>query len=334
MHTARTTRLARLMLLVSLSALGAVACAADRRDSAAEARTSSVMDSTVTSAAPVESTTTIAVPATTTTVAAPVHPTGTVDTLLPIGEGGARLHLHCTGSGPSTVVLIAGFGNGGDTWETVAPGLSAEARVCSYDRFGTGTSDAPPADQTFTSEADDLHQLLRTAGEVGPYVVVGHSFGGAEAVAFSSRFSDEVQGVLLLDASPVTWPGAVCAVPADGSETAAVFAGICAAISDPGKNPERLNAPVAFADVASIQSLGDVPMTVASRADLSYPGLPTTVDSQLAGVWTDGQAHWASLSSAAKLITVADTSHNIQIDQPAVVVAQISALLSEAKETT
>jgi pimeloyl-ACP methyl ester carboxylesterase len=200
--------------------------------------------------------------------------------------------------------------------------------VCSYDRFGTGTSDAPPSDQTFTSEAADLHQLLQAAGEVGPYVVVGHSFGGAEAVAFTSRFSDEVHGVLLLDASPVTWPAAVCAVPADGSQAAADFVSVCTAISDPAKNPERLNAPAAFADVGSIQSLGDIPMTVASRADLSYPDLPTTVASELASVWTEGQSHWASLSSAAKLITVADTSHNIQIDQPAVVVAQISALLN------
>jgi pimeloyl-ACP methyl ester carboxylesterase len=160
--------------------------------------------------------------------------------------------------------------------------------------------------------------------------VVGHSFGGAEAVAFTSGFSDEVEGVLLLDASPVTWPAAVCAVPADGSPAATAFAGICAAVSDAGKNPERLNAPVAFADVASIHSLGDVPLTVASRADLSYPGLPTTVDAQLAGVWRAGQAHWASLSSGAKLITVAHTSHNIQIDQPGVVVDQISALLRKA----
>jgi pimeloyl-ACP methyl ester carboxylesterase len=331
MHTTRTTRVAPVLSLVSLLALGAAACAADRSDPTADGPKPSVVNSTstsaVTSAPLVQSTTTIAAPATTTTVAAPARPTATVDTLVPIGDGGARLHLHCDGAGPSTVVLIAGFGNGADTWGAVAPQLSAKARVCSYDRFGTGTSDAPPTDQTFTSEADDLHELLQTAGEVGPYVVVGHSFGGAEAVAFTSRFSDQVDGLLLLDASPVTWPAAVCAVPADGSQTAATFAGICAAISDPAKNPERLNAPVAFADVASIQSLGDVPMTVASRADLSYPGLPTTVDSQLAGVWTEGQAHWASLSSAAKRITVANTSHNIQIDQPAVVVDQISALL-------
>jgi pimeloyl-ACP methyl ester carboxylesterase len=328
MHIVPTTRLTSLASMLSLLVVGSVACASDRADVSTDRRGPSTTVPTVISAASVPPTTTISAPATSTTVTSPVRPTGTVDTLVPIGDAGARLHLHCAGAGPSTVVLIAGFGNGGDTWGAVAPELSGEARVCSYDRFGTGTSDAPPVDQTFSSGADDLHQLLRAAGEVGPYVVVGHSFGGAQAVAFTSRFSDEVDGLLLLDASPVTWPAAVCAVPADGSEAAAIFVGLCAVISDPGQNPERLDAPAAFADVASIQSLGDVPMTVASRADLSYPGLAATVDSQLAGVWTQGQAHWASLSSAAKLVTVADTGHNIQLDQPGVVVDQISSLLS------
>src|SRR5262245_21353735 len=160
MPTARTTRLAPLTSLVSLLAVGAVACATDRTDPSAGESTSSVVDSTVTSVAPVQSTTTSPAPTTMTTVAPPERPTGTVDALMPIGEGGARLHLHCVGSGPSTVLLIAGFGSGSETWGAVAPGLSAEARVCSYDRFGTGTSDAPPADQTFTSEAADLHELL------------------------------------------------------------------------------------------------------------------------------------------------------------------------------
>jgi pimeloyl-ACP methyl ester carboxylesterase len=333
MHVSRTTRLAAVASLVSLVAVGGVACASESGSRSADRRSTdqrgpSTTASTAPSAAPAESVATRAPAAPSTTAIPPVRPTGTVDTLVPIGPAGARLHLQCAGAGASTVLLIAGFGGGTDGWEAVAPELTAEARVCSYDRFGTGTSDRPPTDQTFTTEADDLHQLLQAAGEVGPYVVVGHSFGGAEAVAFTSRFSEEVQGVLLLDASPVTWPSAVCAVPADGSQTAAVFVGLCATISDPAQNPERLDAPAAFADVASIQSLGDVPMTVATRADLSYPGLAATVNARLADVWTRGQAHWATLSTAAELVTVADTGHNIQVDQPAVVIDQISSLLA------
>jgi pimeloyl-ACP methyl ester carboxylesterase len=258
------------------------------------------------------------------------RPTDAVDELVPIGETGARLHLRCSGSGASTVVLIAGLGDGGDSWGAVAPAVSERARVCSYARFGTGTSDAPPRVQTFTTQAADLHELLRVAGEPGPYVLVGHSFGGAEAVAFAARFTDEVAGLLLLDATPVGWPDAVCAVPDDGSEAAAGFRDTCAAISDPEKNPERVDATAAFAQVDSLGALGDRPLIVASRGDLSHPGLAAWIDAGLAREWTDGQAHWASLSSAAEVVTVRDTSHYIQLDQPRVVIDQILSLLPGA----
>src|SRR3712207_8210128 len=60
------------------------------------------------------------------------------------------------------------------------------SRVCAYDRFGTGTSDAPTTPQTFEDQVADLHELLDAVGEPGPYVVVGPSFVGAEAVTFRS----------------------------------------------------------------------------------------------------------------------------------------------------
>ncbi|HEY5839986.1 MAG TPA: alpha/beta fold hydrolase, partial [Mycobacterium sp.] len=78
--------------------------------------------------------------------------------------------------------------------------------------LGDGASDAPPAPQTFATQAADLHALLQSVGEPGPYVIVGHSFGGAEAVTFASMLPDEVHGLLLLDTSPPTWNTAICAV--------------------------------------------------------------------------------------------------------------------------
>ena len=110
------------------------------------------------------------------------RPTGPVDALVGIGKG--RLHLRCAGSGDTTVLLIAGWGDGGDAWGDVETKLVEAPRVCAYARFGTGTSDPPLTTQTFTTQSDDLHALLEDAGEPGPYVVVGHSFGGAEAVTF------------------------------------------------------------------------------------------------------------------------------------------------------
>lgn len=81
-----------------------------------------------------------ATPATTATEAA-IRPTADVDELVRVGGG--RLHIRCVGAGETTVVLIAGFNDGGDNWGRITPALSGQSRVCSYARFGTGASDPP-----------------------------------------------------------------------------------------------------------------------------------------------------------------------------------------------
>ena len=108
---------------------------------------------------------------------------------------GARMHIRCVGSGATTVVLIGGFNDGGDNWGAIEAPLAQDARVCSSARLGTGTSDPPTAVQTFTSQATQLRAALESVGEPGPYVLAGHSFGGAEAVAFASMFPDSVSGL-------------------------------------------------------------------------------------------------------------------------------------------
>jgi pimeloyl-ACP methyl ester carboxylesterase len=158
--------------------------------------------------------------------------------------------------------------------------------------------------------------------------VVGHSFGGPVAVTFTSLFPDEVQGLLLLDASPVGWNTAICGVADGGSPTAAGWRQACALQADPAANPERLDGPVAFAEVATIDSLGDVPMIVATAPTREETaGLPASEAAALNAAWNTGQDHWVSLSSSARLVTVADTGHYIQDDQPEVVLDLIAELL-------
>ena len=254
-----------------------------------------------------------------------VRPSGPVDDLVAVG--GARLHVRCVGAGDVTVVLISGFLDGGDKWSAVTPTVSRRARVCSYARFGDGTSDLPPATQTFATEAEDLRSALRSIGEPGPYVLVGHSFGGAEAVTFTERFPTEVLGLMLLDASPVDWLSASCAVPDDGSPGARVFRDNCASISSAGNNAEHLDGPAAFAEVAAIDSLGHVPLMVLTAARHPYPGLAASEEARLSQVWDAGQQHWMSLSPSAQLVSVDNTSHDIQLDRPDVVIEQLQRLL-------
>jgi pimeloyl-ACP methyl ester carboxylesterase len=256
-------------------------------------------------------------PAVTTTSTTVARPAGARDELVAISRG--RLHLRCRGTGDTTVLLLAGWDRGSETWTAVEPALAERARVCSYDRFGTGTSDPATTNKTFASQVADLHELLDTAGEPGPYVVVGHSFGGAEAVTFASTYRDDVVGLALVDASPTDWPDVVCSVPA--------YSGGCALMRDPDADGERLDVFPAFEAVATITSLGDLPMTILTAADRSPVGLAPDELARVTARWQDGTERWAEVSAASTIVTVEHTGHEIQTDQPATVIAEIVALL-------
>lgn len=288
-------------------------------ESAVATSTTVVLASTSTAPAAWSTSTTMA-PA----VARPVEP---VDRLFDTTHG--RLHLRCVGEGGTTVLLVAGFEEGRENWATVEAAVEPTARVCSYDRFGTGTSDPPPATQTFRTQADALHELLDVADEPGPYVVVGHSFGGAEAVTFAAQYPAEVVGLLLVDASPVTWPAALAAV-ATGDETGAMLHSFGVGLADPLSNREHLDAVSAFAEVADITSLGSLPMIVMTAEQRQTPGLDPAEAATLQSTWNLGQEQWAALSTAGRVVSVADTSHHIQIDQPDVVVDAIVGLVPAA----
>lgn len=123
----------------------------------------------------------------------------------PIGRmvdiGGYRIHIHSMGrdGGPS-VVLDAGMGNIGLDWGMVQPEIAKFARVVSYDRAGTGWSEKGIRPRTSLQIVQELHTLLHKANIPGPYIIVGHSFGGANAQLFAATYPKEVMGVVLVDA--------------------------------------------------------------------------------------------------------------------------------------
>jgi pimeloyl-ACP methyl ester carboxylesterase len=50
-------------------------------------------------------------------------------------------------------------------------------------------------------EVYELHTLLHKAGVEGPYVLVGHSYGGLLVRVYAERYPDEVAGLVLVDAT-------------------------------------------------------------------------------------------------------------------------------------
>lgn len=126
----------------------------------------------------------------------------------PLGKlvdiGGYRLHINCTGNsenGKPTVVLEAGLGGSSLDWSLVQPEVAKFSRVCSYDRGGHGWSDESPHPRTSKYIVQELHELLLQTGEVGPFVLVGHSFGGINVRLFANAYPEQVAGIVLVDSS-------------------------------------------------------------------------------------------------------------------------------------
>jgi len=123
----------------------------------------------------------------------------------------ARLHYVDTGyasNGESPVVLIHGNAGTVRDFDRLIPALAASRRVIAIDRPGHGHSARPDLDGTTpVAQAGMLHSLLDQAGVRRP-ILVGHSWGGAVALAYATEYPGDVAGLVLLGtrAYPVDGP--------------------------------------------------------------------------------------------------------------------------------
>ncbi|KSB90477.1 hypothetical protein AS593_13440 [Caulobacter vibrioides] len=113
--------------------------------------------------------------------------------------GGRRLNMVCIGKGSPTVVFDQALGGAILDWQYIQAQVSQTNRACFYDRAGYGRSDAADSPRSPRNVTDDLHALLREAGEREPVVLVGHSIGGRYAAYYYERFPAEVAGMVLVD---------------------------------------------------------------------------------------------------------------------------------------
>ncbi len=117
--------------------------------------------------------------------------------------GGFRLHLFAEGvrsDGP-VVLWFPGSHDQGMVMQHLHKDIATETRSILFDRAGSGWSDPGPFPRSVASEVDELGRLLSSAGEKGPFLLVGHSFGGLLAVNFAHAFPELVSGLVLLDAT-------------------------------------------------------------------------------------------------------------------------------------
>lgn len=127
------------------------------------------------------------------------------DAPAPVGRmvdlGGHRLHINCSGTGQPTVVVENGLGDFSFDWVLVQTNVERFTRICTYDRAGYAWSDPGPKPRTFAQINLELRDALVKVGENGPFVLVGHSYGGPVIRNFALNYPKDVAGMVQVDAA-------------------------------------------------------------------------------------------------------------------------------------
>jgi len=281
-----------------------------------------------------------------------------------VSVSGHDMQIYCTGkaSGSPTVVIDSGLGGGLLDWQTVQPKVAPFARVCSYDRSGIGWSESGPNPRTSQRIVKELHSLLADAGEEGPYVLVGHSFGGVNLQLYASEYPEQVAGMVLADSALDTRAlnkdlrKAVAGIqPSPLTIKATAPLGIPRLLASQGGSlPKRLAQErsaiyngtrhlYAVADeTATVQksvaeatdaapSLGEKPLVVLSAGARQFPGLTNKQAKRTDEQMNDFEAGLKDLSRNSKLVA-RNSEHYIQFDRPVLVVDSIRRVVEGARD--
>jgi pimeloyl-ACP methyl ester carboxylesterase len=334
-HPSKLTQLLTLALIVTLAACSPAATPIPPTSTSIPPTSTSIPPTPIPSTSTNPSPTSI--PALTSTV--PPKPTpeliqGKFD------AGGVNLYLICWGQGSPTVVFDAGSGADSNTWAKVLLDLRYHVRVCAYDRASMGKSDSQTGLRTSEQMAEQLHTLLTSANVQGPYLVVGHSFGGMNMLVFADRYPNEVAGVVLVDSvHPDLWQqlsAVVLPTPApnesyDLSELRK-FLDLGSAASD---YPEPMDMATTLAQVRAVKSLGNVPLAVLVATDPTksrWGNIPDDLKARLDKIWLELDKEYLNLSSDSSLVLAEHSGHSIQQDEPQVVIDAILKLVDKARQ--
>lgn len=118
---------------------------------------------------------------------------------------GQTVHAVVMGEGPDLVLIHGSGGNLRDMTFSLAPELARNYRVIIFDRPGFGYSDRLPAGREGIAEqADLLVQAARHLGAERP-MVLGHSYGGAVALAWAVYHRDAISALVPVAAPSHPW---------------------------------------------------------------------------------------------------------------------------------
>ena len=120
-----------------------------------------------------------------------------------VTANGIKIHYLDWGTeGKTPMVLLHGLRGHGHSWGDFSAGMCGDYHVLALDQRGRGGSDwAKDGDYTTGAYVADVASFSDLLG-LRPFVVVGHSLGGRNAVHFAAEYPDKVEKLVMVDVGP------------------------------------------------------------------------------------------------------------------------------------
>ena len=117
-----------------------------------------------------------------------------------VDSGNGRRHIFCEGSGTPTVVLITGMGIPSvlirPLEDRASPNFPEFAHMTVPGSAGAEPSVRP---LNVVAQAAELQRVIAANGEGGPFIMIGHSYGGLIARQYLKDNPHTVAGMVLVD---------------------------------------------------------------------------------------------------------------------------------------
>lgn len=229
------------------------------------------------------------------------------------------LEHELAGDGKPIVLMFSGWPDSMDTFDGVFGQVAQNTTVVRYNRSGYGESATPlfPT-RSLDAQVAELSIALERDDITGPFVLVGHSYGGTLAARFAQLRPHDVAGLVLIEGRH---PNATARCPEFGLPAV----GPCSE-EPPAGTPQP--------QASELTDLGD---STARMNTLPYPLAPTIV--LTAAVvpppfdtwWETSQADWLADMPWAEQRVVEGASHYIHLDRPGAVTEAIADVVSDAR---
>ena len=263
-----------------------------------------------------------------------------------INIGFQTMYVDCLGENKPTIIVDVGIAASSASWYKIAKELSKNTRICLYDRAGYGWSDSGRGERTTATIVHELKLLVKRAEIPGPYIIVGHSFGGFTARYFAARFPENVAGLVLVDSSHPEQIYRLSALDNQGKKPLITGrdANAPADFSEFERKWYFLNSSrkATFAQMAELKyfkqsayqvkhsgPLKDIPIAVLSRGIAQLPELNGV---SLENEWLDMQKDLLNLSKNSWHSIIVNSGHNIHEEAPAKIIENILEVIEKSRK--